>query len=352
MFGQIAGAIIGGMAAKSAAKTDAAAQRYAADKSAQGYTDARDYITGMYAGGQGALDASLAQGAYTGPTYAGLNPTQMQGINYLTGFGQNAMGQGENFMNQGNAFGSNYQDIYNRASGPTLDNAINYATSSPQAQAMIDASMRDSTRQLQEQTMPGINTGASGTGNMNSSRAGVAEAIAQRAYDDRRADVAAGVYDNLANQYIRSNTQDLQNMSSANEGLKNTYGVGFNMGPSVANMLTDAGGALQTDEQGRINADMNQFNNQRDFALDQYAKFNAGILNNAPQSATYQPITANPTTAALGGVMAGAGFGGKYLSGLSDLFKPKQTTSGFGYQPGSQYINAPAYQGYGFAGGR
>ena len=32
-----------------------------------------------------------------------LNPTQMQGIDYLTGFGQNAFGQGVNFMNQGGA---------------------------------------------------------------------------------------------------------------------------------------------------------------------------------------------------------------------------------------------------------
>ena len=322
MFGQIAGAIIGGMATKSAAKKQAAAQRYAADKSAEGFTIAKPYIQDMYAGGQDALNASLNTGAYTGPTFAGLNPTQMQGINYLTGFGQNAIGQGKNFMNQGNTFGSNYQDIYNRAAGPTLDNAIDYATSSPQASSMIDAIMRDSTRRLNEQTMPGIGMSASNTGNTNSSRAGVAEALAQRAYDDRRADVSADVFKSLSDQYLRSNSQDITNMSRANEGLKNTYGIGFGMAPEIAGMFSTAGNALQTNDQGQMNADMNQFNNQRDFALDQYTKFNAGILNNAPQAATYQPVTANPTTAAIGGAMAGFGIGGK----LSDLFKQKATT--------------------------
>ena len=344
MFGQILGAVIGGMATKKAAKTQAAAERYAADKSAEGFTLAKPYISAMYEQGQDALNDSLAQGAYTGQTYAGLNPTQMQGINYLTGFGQNAIGQGANLMNQGGAFGSNFQDIYNRASGPTLDNAIGYATSSPQAQSMIDAAMRDSRRRLEEQTMPGIGMSASGSGNANSSRAGVAEALAQRAFDDREADVRAGVFNDLTNQYLRSNTQDLQNMTSANEGLKNTYGIGFGMGPQVANMLTKAGGALQSDSQNQMNDNMNSFERQRDFALDQVAKFNAGILNNAPQTANYQPITTNPTMAGLGGAMAGFGFGGQ----LGDLFKRTPTATTGGYLPGSQYINAPAYQGFGF----
>ena len=324
MIGNIIGAAVGGIFANKAAKKDAAAQRYAADMSALGYTDARDYITSMYEGGQGALDASLGKGAYTGPTYAGLNPTQMQGINYLTGFGQNAIGQGTNLMNQGGAFGSNYQDIYNRAAGPTLDNAIGYATSSPQAQSLIDAAMRDSKRRLDEQTMPGINMSASNSGNTNSSRAGVAEALAQRAFDDREADVRAGVFNDLTNQYLRSNTQDLMNMSSANEGLKNTYGIGFGMGPTIANMFSEPGNVLQTDSQNQLNDTRDAFERERDFALDQYTKFNAGILNNAPQSATYQPVKANPMMAGLSGAMAGFGFGGKYLN---DLFKPKASVA-------------------------
>ena len=351
MFGQIAGAIIGGIASRNAAKKQASATQYAADKANQGYDDAREYITGMYAGGQGALDDALATGAYAGPTYASLNPTQMEGFDYLSGFGRNAMGQGENFMNQGGGFGSNFQDIYNRAAGPTLDNAIGYATSSPQAQSLVDAAMRDSRRRLEEQTVPGIGLSASASNNTNSSRAGVTEAIAQRAFDDREADVRGDVFRDLTNQYLRSNSQDLTNMTRANEGLKNTYGIGFGMGPQAANMLSQAGGAMQTDQQNQMNADREAFERERDFALNQYAKFNAGVLNNAPQAASYLPNTIDPNTAALGGAMTGFGFGGKYLN---DLFKPQQAqTPGFGFQPGmSGFIDAPAYVGYGFTGGR
>lgn len=342
VWGQIAGAVIGGVMANQAAKKAASAQQYAADKANQGYDDARPYVTDMYKGGQNALNSILNTGAYTGQTYAGMNPYTTAGLNYLGNFGANAMGQGMNFMNQGSNFGSNYQDIYNRASGPSLDNAINYATSSPQAQSLIDAAMRDRTRELNEQTLPGINMAASGTNNINSSRAGVAEAIANRGYNDRRADVAAGVYNDLADQYLRSNTQDLQNMSAANEGLKNTYGIGFGMGPTIANMMTDVGSAYQQDAQAQLDDTRSNFERQRDFALDQYMRFNAGILNNAPQTASYTPVTANPTMAGLGGAMAGFGFGGKYLN---DLFKPNVTNPNpFGTPNGSMYgINNNVY---------
>ena len=42
MIGNIIGAAVGGIFANKAAKKDAAAQRYAADMSALGYTDARE----------------------------------------------------------------------------------------------------------------------------------------------------------------------------------------------------------------------------------------------------------------------------------------------------------------------
>ena len=97
-WGQIAGAVIGGVMANKAAKKAAGAQRYAADKSAQGYDDARPYITQMYQEGRDYLNDALDQGAYTGQTYAGLNPTQMQGVEYLRNFGQGLMPAASNFM--------------------------------------------------------------------------------------------------------------------------------------------------------------------------------------------------------------------------------------------------------------
>lgn len=336
-WGQIAGAVIGGVMAKQAAKKSANAQRYAADQSALGYTDARPYITGMYEQGKTALDNAIEQGAYTGQTYAGLNPTQMQGIDYMTSFGQGLMPAANNFMNAGMGFADNAADIYNQAAQPSLNDAVAYATSSPQAQSMIDAAMRDSTRRLNEQVMPGINTAASASGNANSSRAGIAQALAQRAYDDRRADIASDVYENLTGQFLNSKAQDQRNMIAANDALKTTYGIGMGMGSNIGNMLNKAGGMLQTNEQAQLAAQQDDFERQRDFALDQAIKYNAGILSKAPQNPPVRaPNLYNPQMAMLSGAIQGAGFGGQ----LGSLFQSKPTTTatgsysmGFGNKP-------------------
>ena len=316
-WGQIAGAVIGGVMANKAAKKAAGAQRYAADKSAQGYDDARPYITQMYQEGRDYLNDALDQGAYTGQTYAGLNPTQMQGVEYLRNFGQGLMPAASNFMDTAGGFANNALSIFNRASQPSLDNAVAYATSSPQAQGLIDAAMRDSTRQLNEQVLPTINAQASQSGNTNSSRAGIASALAQRAYDDRRADVAQGVFDDLTNRYLSSNTQDLRNMANANQSLQNIYGIGASMGEKIGGILGRAGGVLQADQQGQLDDNRSAFERARDFGLEQVMKFNAGILNNAPQSASRQPNFFNPQMAALSGAMQGFGFGGT----IADAFK-------------------------------
>ena len=110
-------------------------------------------------------------------------------------------------------------------------------------------------------------------------------------------------------------------MMSANAGLKNTYGIGFGMGPTIGNMLAGAGGAFQTDAQGQLDADRDLFERQRDFAMGQYGDFNS-LLGGLPQVGQVKPNTANPYTATLGGAMAGFGFGGK----LGDMFSAQPKT--------------------------
>ena len=319
MIGEIAGSLIGGYFGNKAAKHSANANRYAVEQQMRPYNLKEPYYQRLFGNAEGALNDALATGAFTGSTYAGMDPMAREGFNYMADFGRGAMGSASGFMGQGAGFGSNYQNIFNRASGPTLDNAVNYATSSPQAQSLIDAAMRDSQRRFDEQMMPGINMAASGTGNTNSSRAGVAEALAQRALDDRRADVSSGVYKNLTDQFLRSNTQDINNMMRSNEGLKNTYGIGFGMGSNIGNMLTRGGSAFQTDRQGQLDADRDLFERQRDFAMDQYGGFNS-LLGGLPAVGQVRPNTANPYTAALSGAMMGFGAGGN----IADLFKQQQ----------------------------
>tara|TARA_Y100000289_G_scaffold66058_1_gene81290 strand:+ start:769 stop:1821 length:1053 start_codon:yes stop_codon:yes gene_type:complete len=328
MAGPVIGSAIGGIMANKAAKKDRDAQRYAAELMTQPYRDAAPYIKNLYERGQSALDAALATGAYQGPTYAGMDPRAQQGYNYMTSTADNIMGIPASLMQQGQGFGTNYQDIYNRASRNTLDDAVNYATGGS-SQGLVDSAMRDSTRRLNERTLPGIGMNASATGNTNSSRAGVAEAIAQRAYDDRRADVTAQIEDRMVDRFRTQNNQDIRNMMSANQGLGKTFAAGFGMIPDVSNLYTQAGGAFQADEQGRMDANRAAFERDRDFRMDQLNTYGSAILGQAPRSTNMNPITANPYTATLGGAMSGFGFGNK----IADMFSKTPQVAPTAYAP-------------------
>ena len=333
--GPVAGALVGGMMGNRAAKYGANANRFAVEQQMRPFNLMEPYLRDLYSGSQGALSDALATGAFGGPTFARLDPMQQEGIAGMGGFGRGAMTTGQNLMNVGSGFGQNASDIFNRASGRTIDDAVNYATSSPQAQSLIDAAMRDSTRRLNEQTLPGISQGASATGNTNSSRAGVAEALAQRAYDDRRADVGAQVGRNLMSDFMRSESSDLRNMMAANRGLQNAFGVGTRLTPAGAEALTRAGGMLQTDAQGQLDADREAFQRQRDFALGQYGSF-GNILRGMPSQGQRVPVnTANPYTAALSGSMMGFGVGGN----IYDYFNRNRT------QPPPAQVG-PTYTGF------
>ena len=116
----------------------------------------------------------------------------------------NAFAANNRNVQDANAFAAgstNVQDALAFANQDNMQGALDYA-SGDRLDSMVSAAMRDPYRQLTEQTLTGIDASASGSGNMNSSRAGIADAIAQRSYDDRSADVAAGIQDKLMTQYL------------------------------------------------------------------------------------------------------------------------------------------------------
>ena len=310
-WGEIAGAVIGVVMNNQAAKKSAAAQNAATQAQMAGFNLAKPYLEYGYKGGQAGLDYALDKGAYTGDTYANMNDMSTAGYNYMNNFGMGQMNNAQNFMNQGANFANNYSNLYNQAGQDAIGDATNYAinNSSP----LVQAAMRDSTRQLNEQTLPGINMAASGSGNVNSSRAGVADAVARRSYDDRMADVTSNIQDNLANRYLTQNQNQFANQMNANNALANTYNTGFGMGGNIANMMTGAGNAFQTDAQNQINADKAQFEDDRDFQVNQYNKFMSGIMGKAPSNSSQnvKPNLYNPNMSGLMGAMQGFGMGGK-----------------------------------------
>ena len=93
----------------------------------------------------------------------------------------------------------------------------------------------------------------------------------------------------LTNQYLRSETQDISNMMNANRGLKDVFGFGVDLGRTGALDMTKAGGAYQMDEQGRLDADRDRFERERDFALGLYGQF-GGILGGMPGVGNVRPF--------------------------------------------------------------
>ena len=304
----IGSSLLGASAARNAARRQAGSTDYATRMNARGYTDARPYIQRMYQGGEGALNDALAAGYFGGPTYAGLNDMQTAGLNNQYNFGNRAFGAGQGFMDATGGFGANYADMFNQAGQDRVAAARDYATAN--SQPLIDARMRGVNRQLNEVALPQNAMEASATGNTRNSRAGVTEAILRRAAGETEADITATTNQALMRQKLAQDNTGFNQMLAANRGLGSTYNMGFGMGNTgIGNMIT-SGGAYQRDLQNQYDDTRANFEGGRDFALDQYNRYNAGILGRAPMSPpTQQPNLVDPTMSAIGGAMAGAGFG-------------------------------------------
>jgi hypothetical protein len=308
----IGGAVLGGVGSYMGGKQQASAQRDAANMQAASFEFSRPYIKRSYDTAETAYNDSLAAGAYGGKTLADPNAMQIAGNNYIGNMGALGAEGAYNMAQSGQGFGQNYQDLYNSSQGDRIANAQDYALNN--SSGLVNAAMRDDRRNLEENTLTGINQNASGTGNMNSSRAGVADAIANRGYDDRRADVTSVINQNLMDQSLEQQNQQFKDSMMANQGLSEAYTQGINSMGTMGDFMTGAGGNLRSFEQQRYDDERRRFEESRDFGLNQGIKYQQGILNNADYTSPQNPVqvSASPLAAGFGGAMQGAGMGFKY----------------------------------------
>lgn len=61
----------------------------------------------------------------------------------------------------------------------------------------VSAAMRDATQEARDVTLPGMESAAAGSGNINSSRTGIAEGLVQRGLAEKSADLSATLRNNL-----------------------------------------------------------------------------------------------------------------------------------------------------------
>lgn len=213
---------------------------------------------------------------YEGDLYAEMDPETANAIKGMLAYTQ---GQGQAAANTALNAGSSLvnPEAYTGAIGRYSDAAgadptqanINAATAyanNPAINGMIDAASRDVTRNLYEGQIPGIDRAASGSGNINSSRAGVAQGIAMRGAQDMIGDISANIRGDAYNRGLAlaegarsTNLNAMGNAaglygSSVNTGLDALAG-GNAMSIGNAGAAIDASSLFQKDAQGQLDAD-------------------------------------------------------------------------------------------------
>jgi hypothetical protein len=351
----IAGAVLGGIGGS---KSSGGGTTTTSSSSAP-WQPQQEYLTSGFKDARTALDNALANPVYQGQRVAGLNPFQTMGANTLGNFSQQnafladqALNASNSLLQPGANFGNNAQNIFNQFAGmdPTqqiLGTAAQYANN-PYIDGMIDASGRDVTRQLNEQTLPSLNRQFSGTGNTNSTRAGVQSAIAERGAADRLADMSSNIRGQFFGKGLEQGqsqfNQNLQNSLAANQGLLDSFRTGMGgltnaqgLASGFFDQSNAAGGMFQNQEQRELAAAMDQFNetnrNPLDF-INSYMQAVGGNYGGTSTGTSTAPKVGGGflggLTGALGGAMGGLGMasslGGMTNSGVRAM---NQATPGF-----------------------
>jgi len=338
-FAIIGGAIIGGGMGLMGANKQAKAMDRANAANMASFNMYKPYVEPNLKAADAALGGVLETGNYQGQTYAGPNQFNRGTANQMGQFGLGMQNSGSNIMGQTAGFGQNANDLYGQYMGMAdgagqdrMATAMDYANNN--VDALANVALRDSRRGLDENLRQG-NISASGTGNMNSSRAGVADAIARRDFDDRAADVRTGLQNQLIDRSLQQQARQFSDQGDAlnaagraNQNIMGAYGMGLNTMGEGANFGMNAGNFLQQQEQNRLNDDRDRFERDRDFEFDMRERYGQGILaQGGTTSNTYKPNLVDKGQAAMGGAMSGMGFMNKYMPrsggfGESQMFNP------------------------------
>lgn len=303
-----------------------------------GFADAAN----LYAGQRGSP-------YFGGPTYAGLNPQQMaslggiygyqkQGMKNstaLTGAGMGMLGAGSNALSDASKNLGNFDP--KDPTGQTIRDASRYMDN-PALNGAIDAASRDVTRNLSEVQLPGIARGADASGNLNSSRTGIAEGIAMRGAADRIGDIGATMrndaYQNglaLAEQQRSTNQGDMLNAQYqsgvlGDRGVSQGFG-GISGGQGLAYDNFDAnlaaGGVKQGDRQGQMNANFAQWQGQQNQPWDLLGRYQGAITGNYGGTTSVSQAQPGFLQTAAGLASTGLGLYGSYKNLNQQYVPPK-----------------------------
>jgi hypothetical protein len=268
-----------------------------------------DALKGAFSDAQGIYNQQKGTPFYGGDLYANMDPLTSQGINASTGFAtgaganaaNNALTSGAGMLGLG---GNAYNSLFGAATqDPTKANiaAAGQYADNPYLSGQIDAASRDVTRNLHENQLPGLNEAATSSGNMNSSRAGVAEGIMRRGAADQIGDIAS----NMRGQAYSQGLGLAENARGANLSALNAatgaygqglgaLGQGFGMANQNNQNLISGGQLNQQDAQGQDNANFQQWQGQDTRANDLLNRY-YGIIGSQNWGGTQTGSTPGPS---------------------------------------------------------
>ena len=214
------------------------------------------------------------------------------------------------------------------ATSSNIEAAQRYADN-PFVQSQIDANSRDVTRNLTEDTLPGIDRAASGMGNLNSSRAGVAAGIARRGAEDRIGDISATIRGNAYNQGLTmaqadraTNLSALGQASSAYGNLGaagiNAMGAGNDAAMDSYDAINRANGIEQADRQGSYDAAFKKWQGEDTRDMDLLARYASVVGSNQwGQSGTSSGTSTQKSSGSiLSQIMGAAATAGSIYTGM------------------------------------
>jgi hypothetical protein len=300
-------------------------------------------------GGVNYIQNLLQQGPWGGPYTAPIDPLQTQGIQQGAAAAGGAGGIANAYQQQGQGLLPGMQQGFGYfgsalAGGmnPWVTNPQQYlgiaqnVANNPYMDSMVTSALRDPFRQLTEQMLPGIRSGANMAGQAGGSQEAVMSAIANRGYADRAADVGAqmrgGAYSQglgFANQAAQSDmalqqaaAQNLFNMGQMGLGfLGQGYGIGQQGAQDTFNWGTQGQGLQNQQLQGQ----MAQFMAPWELAKS-YGSYINPLAGSLQQRTSSQDMLPAYLLQGLGPILsAGGGAAGQWLFG----------TPGVNGQPGT-----------------
>jgi hypothetical protein len=285
-----------------------------------------DALQGIFSSAGDIYNSQKDTPFYQGDLYAGMSDMTRGGINTLgqyVGGPQSQQIQGATSGMLGNAgmTGTAMNDIYGLANSDMVGNDLAAATryaNDPAMQGIIDAANRDTARSLYEGELPEINRNASASGNINSTRAGVAEAIARRGADDRMADTSAAIRSDAFNRGLglsqANRNAQFGALSNLGQFGLSSFGAGLNgNNANLGNIdaLIRGGQIDQADRQGALDADYMRWQGQDTRASDLLSRYYGIVGANNWGGTSTQKTKSSPSIFSVlaGGASTAAGLG-------------------------------------------